>query len=89
MSRMCMFTDKKMWLILTKYIEENMDCLKTLTSLFFKTKHASVRNQILTSTSNGPYVCFRSKFMATTGHHFMNKFQRESFLLSMEEKLAQ
>ena len=31
----------------------------------------------------------RSKFMAATGHHFMNKFQRKSFLLNMEERLAQ
>ena len=34
-------------------------------------------------------VCFRSKFMAATGHHFMNKFQRKSFLPNMEEKLVQ
>ena len=34
-------------------------------------------------------VCFRSKFTAATGHHFMNKFQRKSFLQNMEEKLAQ
>jgi hypothetical protein len=31
---------------------------------------------------------FSSKFMAATGHHFMNKFKTKSFLLSMEEKLA-
>ena len=31
---------------------------------------------------------FRSKFMAATGHHFMNKFQTKYFLLSMEERLA-
>jgi len=32
---------------------------------------------------------FRSKFMAATGHHFMNKFQRNAFLLSMEGMLVQ
>jgi len=34
-------------------------------------------------------VClFRSKFMAATGHNFINKFQRKPYLLNMEEKLA-
>jgi len=35
------------------------------------------------------YHSLRSKFMAATWHHFMKKFQKKSFLLNMEEKLAQ
>jgi len=35
------------------------------------------------------YPSFRSKFMAAAGQHFMNKFQRKSFLLNMEEMLVQ
>ena len=58
-------------------------------ALLFLKKHTSVRNNIPKSKTDGPYVCFRSKFIAKTGHHFMNKFQRNSFLLTMEEKLAQ
>ena len=77
-----------MWLIITISIAWNEDYLKTHTSLFFKTKRANVRNHISTSTPDGPYVCFRSKFMATTGHHFMNKFQRNAFLMNMEEMVA-
>ena len=34
-----------------------------------------------------PYI--RSKFTVTTGHHCMNKFRRNAFLLNMEETLAQ
>jgi hypothetical protein len=34
------------------------------------------------------WACSRSIPMAVTGHHFTNKFQRKSFLLNMEEKLA-
>ena len=52
-------------------------------------KHASERIHIPTNTPDSPYVCFRSTFIAKTGPHFMNKFQRKSFLLTMEEKLAQ
>ena len=78
-----------MWLIITLSIAHNMDYLQTHTSLFLKNKHVSVRSHISTSTPDSPYVCFRSKFMATTGHHSMNKFQRKSSLLTMEEKLAQ
>jgi len=66
-----------------------MDYLKAHTLLFFKTKHSSVRNHISTSTPDGPNDCFRSKFTVTTGHHFMNKFRRNAFLLNMEETLAQ
>ena len=65
-----------------------MDNLKH-TLLFLEITDANIQNNILTSTPDDPYVCFRSKFMATTGHHFMNKFQKKTFLLTTEEKLAQ
>jgi len=59
------------------------------TLLFFKTNNSSVSIQISKSAPDDSYVCFRSKFMAKTWHHFINKFQRNSFLLNMEENVAQ
>jgi len=54
--------------------------LKKHTLLFFKTKRASVWNHISPNTTDVPYVCFRSKFMVTTAHHFMKKLEMKSFL---------
>ena len=78
-----------MQLIIITFITRNMDYVKTNNLLFFETKHASARNHISTSTHDGPYIYFSSTFMATTGHHCMNKFRRNAFLLNMEETLAQ
>jgi hypothetical protein len=66
-----------------------MDYINTHTIIHIVTKHASVRNHVSTSTTDGPNVCFKSKFMVTTGHDCMNKFHRNAFLLNMEETLAQ